>query len=174
MFYGHHQKRLSARRSAGIFSLYSTWHPTTLFASPLKLRKARRTLLLFSLVTILSWLPATNHCAIAREITRPAAHDSAPPGHEHCPKSDGKDDGQSQMTCCWALKASVNPAQSLVSYDASLFILKFWFMPEFLQSDFGSEASQAWHWDHGPPKVPSFAEQVLQRSILSNAPPVLS
>jgi hypothetical protein len=140
---------------------------------PLRLHKARGTLVIFTLVTILSWLLATNHCAIAREITTAAANDSAPPGHEHCPTPGPKSDGQGQMACCWTLKVSVNQAQSLASYDASFFILK-WFLPEFLQPNFGSEASPAWHWDHGPPKVLSFAEQVLQRSILSNAPPVLS
>lgn len=149
--------------------------PANLRVAPVRLRKARGTLLLFSLVTILSWLLATNHCAIAREMTTSAASDSTPPGHEHCPtpKPDGKDDGQGRMACCWALKVSVNQGKSLASYDASFFILK-WFLPEFLKPDFGSEASPAWHWNHGPPKVLSFAEQVLQRSILSNAPPFLS
>jgi hypothetical protein len=141
------------------------------------LRKAKKTLLLFSLVTILSWLLATNHCAIAQEMTTPAAKDSAPPGHSHCPthgpKPDGKEDGQGLMTCCLALKVSLNPAQGLASYDAGLSILK-WLLPEFPQPDFGNEASAVWHCDHGPPKVPSYAEQVLQRCILSNAPPVLS
>jgi hypothetical protein len=126
---------------------------------------------------ILSWLVATNHCAIAWELTTSAANDSAPSGLEHCPthgeKPDAKEHGEGQMVCCSALKISLNPAQSLVSYDASFFILK-WFVPEFLKPDFGSEAAPAWHSDHGPPKGLSFAEQVLQRCIPSNAPPVLS
>jgi hypothetical protein len=78
------------------------------------------------------------------------------------------------MECCWVLKVSLSPAQSLASHDASLasLFIEKWFHPEFLWPAFGSEASLAWHWDHGPPKVRSFAEQVLQRCILSNAPPI--
>jgi hypothetical protein len=141
------------------------------------LRKPRKTLLLFSLVTILSWLLATNHCAIARELATSIVNDSACPGHEHCPtqgaKPEGKEDRQGRMACCWALKVTLNPAQSLASYDASFFNLE-WFVPAFLKLDLGSEVARAWHCDHGPPKVLSFAEQVLQRCLLSNAPPVLS
>jgi hypothetical protein len=137
------------------------------------LRKNRGTLLLFSLVAILSWFVATNHCAIAGELTTPS--DSAPSGLEHCPthggKPDTKEHGEGQMICCSALKISLNPEQSLVTYHASFFILK-WFVPEFGKPRF-IELSSTWHCDHGPPKLLSFAEQVLQRCILSNAPPVL-
>jgi hypothetical protein len=142
-----------------------------------RLRKARGTLLLFSLITIASWLLATNHCAIARELMTSATNESVSLGHEHCPrhgaKPDGKEDDPRQMACCWALKVSLNSEHTVVSYDGAFLILQ-WFLLELIKSNFGSEASLERHQDHGPPKAASFAEQVLQRCILSNAPPVLS
>jgi hypothetical protein len=126
---------------------------------------------------ILSWLVATNHCAIAQAVGAVVSNCHAPAAGEHCPSheppSDTSENGQGQMECCWAVKVSLNPVQSHIVNAASLAspLCEEWLYPEFVGPEFES-ASLAWHWDHGPPKVRSFAEQVLQRCILSNAPPV--
>lgn len=128
-----------------------------------------------SLVVLGAWLFASNHCAIADMMPKPeqaeASHchpsPDAPPQEEKERECDGS-------KCCKSLSApSLAFAKSVASYDATLFVaISF---PAFAQQPLGCEREAAIaEIDTGPPRTASFAESVLQRSILAHAPPSLA
>jgi hypothetical protein len=79
------------------------------------------------------------------------------------------------MECCKSLQPlSVSPAKSLVAYNTDLFSLQWYAVASLISSDAAFVDVEVPQWDTGPPGVISFAESVLQRSILAHAPPVLA
>ncbi len=127
-----------------------------------------------SLVALAAWLVASNHCALAGILPKPVAATSE---HSHCGGSQeapvekeqgGECDGS---RCCDALSAPpLALAKNLISYDAAFFLAT-----DYLGSDFGSSGTHhdapICELDTGPPVIVSFAESVLQRSLLAHAPP---
>ena len=140
---------------------------------PLRTRLFRAT---FSLVALAAWSLASNHCALAGFM--PVAKEAvAAPSHCHgsseAPAPEEKERDCDGSKCCNSLSApSLAFAKDIVSYDASLFLPNDY--PAFEQCILGSdhEAPIA-EIDTGPPRSDSFAESVLQRSILAHAPPSL-
>ena len=124
-----------------------------------------------ALVTMAAWFVASDHCALAAAVSPIAA----PSGHEHCPghkapaKGNSHNDG---LTCCKSLAApAVAPAKNLVCYDAALFVVKNYFLAELIFQNEHNGVPRS-EWDTGPPGADSFAESVLQRSVLAHAPPI--
>ncbi len=123
-----------------------------------------------SLVAAAAWLLASNHCAVAALTPRTIS----PSAHEHCPghQAPAKHDDKGEMECCKTLTAlSSAISKNFVGYEKS----------DFLPVDFPIRplcglatvhATVRCEWDTGPPGIASFAELVLQRSILAHAPPV--
>jgi hypothetical protein len=120
---------------------------------------------------MISWFIATNHCAFGL-MKQPVETTGL---HSHCcsggptPAKDAPADEMQQ--CCKSIHATLAPEQAAVKFDSSkfelrLFILVQLLMPGTPQRDLGS-----FEFDHRPPQVVSFAESVLQRSLLSHAPP---
>ena len=72
--------------------------------------------------------------------------------------------------CCRAIKASL-PSHAEFKCDAAQLPLQVAAIPQVYAAPL-VEASGIFL-DHGPPRVASFAEIVLQRSLLSHAPPTL-
>jgi hypothetical protein len=115
---------------------------------------------------LFSWLVVTNHCALAQLQGRNLRH-----AHCHASKDDNgrQAPADGMRECCQAIKANL-ASKPEIEFQLTLLevqscILLQTFLtptdnpaPEFLQ-------------DHGPPRVVSFAENVLQRSLLSHAPP---
>jgi hypothetical protein len=120
-------------------------------------------------VMLLSWLVVTNHCALARMQGLGAEH-----AHCHAAKdSSGKQaPGDGMRECCRAVKASLS-GKAEIHFDASQFQLQSFAILEALCPPVANPALGFFH-DHGPPGVSSFAEIVLQRSLLSHAPPTLA
>ena len=127
-----------------------------------------------SLVTVAAWFVASNHCALANVVPKPAASD-----HSHCGSSqeapDEKDNGGEcdGSKCCKSLSVpTLAFAKSAVSFDSALFVAK-----DYLGRDSGSLGTHhdppICELDTGPPATRSFAESVLQRSVLAHAPPSL-
>jgi len=121
-------------------------------------------------VTLLAWFSISNHCALGvlggpkAEVAHASCHSSpvAP--------SDTPTKGESSP-CCKNLRATL-PTLAKVptigeiaafNFDA-YFARPFSFLNEF-------QVYLPLELDTGPPGAPTFAESVLQRSILAHAPP---
>lgn len=123
------------------------------------------------LITLLAWFSISNHCAIgalgsqATVTMHGACHESSPPPAE----SPGKGE---QSPCCKILRATLVklstpwPASDLAAFSLQTYFTTLVVFPELLHSPTPLES------DTGPPFCGSFAESVLQRSILAHAPPL--
>jgi hypothetical protein len=118
---------------------------------------------------LLAWLVMTNHCALASlqghqvaadEVTCCHAKNLAPVKEAPC---------QEQLECCQAVKASLS-GKAEAKYDASKYTVQLYLLLRVLAAEFTPPAPVV-ALDHGPPRAGSFAELVLQRSLLSHAPP---
>jgi len=124
------------------------------------------------LVMIAAWFVVSDHCALASVLIRPV---ETPSAEEHCPghSQPEKKPDQSEMPCCKSLAATVAPATVLSGYDTTLFVPQPYLATEAPLVFRRSDAPSA-ELDTGPPDARSFAESVLQRSILAHAPPLLA
>jgi len=126
-------------------------------------------------VVACAWLMASSHCLLACFL--PAA-DAIASGHEHCasqeaPAEQEEGRGCDAQNCCKALAAPTPLAKNLVDCDATSFIIED---PLRTDRDVLREDHDApiWELDTGPPHRRTFAESVLQRSLLAHAPPALA
>jgi hypothetical protein len=133
----------------------------------------------FSLVALAAWLVASNHCAIGSFM--PAQAEAAATAHQHCaseqpaaPTDSEKDPSCDGSKCCKSLSApTIAFAKNPVQFDT----LSWTDAPLF--AAIAAPAGEDHHlpiseFDTGPPERPSFAESVLQRSILAHAPPLVA
>ena len=127
---------------------------------------------LVSGVAMLVWLAASNHCAVAS--LRPVAA-----GHVHCPGHEApgkkdKDGGCDGQNCCKTLLAPATAtAKNPVTYDVTSFVVRDY--PEdsgtLLCEQHDAPISEL---DTGPPYCRTFAQLVLQHSVLAHAPPIFA
>ena len=129
----------------------------------------------FSLVALAAWLLASNHCALAAFM--PVAEDAVATSHCHSssetPAPENKERECDGSKCCKSLSVpSLAFAKDVVHYDASLFMAADYlaFEQRVPRSEHAAPIAEI---DTGPPRSDSFAESVLQRSILAHAPPSL-
>ena len=130
-----------------------------------------------ALVAIVAWFVASNHCALAGFAPLPTADASA---HSHChgssdkPADEPKERECDGSKCCNSLNApTLALAKSVATYDcAYVDAPEFAGFPRYLVA--AQHDSERWELDTGPPRSTSFAESVLQRSILAHAPPFLA
>jgi hypothetical protein len=124
------------------------------------------------------WFAANNHCAFALPSSLPAkaaAHHGMPavcPMHAKQPGDQPqKQNGCLDLPCCNSLQAPAVASTKLIGPPlwAGLFVA--FFTPAF-NADDSDLVRVAFISDTGPPGESSFAELVLQRSILAHAPPV--
>ena len=124
------------------------------------------------LLTIVAWLSISNHCAVAAMV---AAKMQSPTAQMHChgsQPSPSKKSGDEQTPCCKVLRATlVQLANSVPAFDFSAFSIQPYFGGLNVFSE-QSHAPQTFELDTGPPFRGSFAELVLQRSVLAHAPPI--
>ena len=115
-----------------------------------------------------AWLSISNHCALAAmqapaEMPMPSCH-----GAKHAP---GKPDQKSDVECCKVLRATLlTLSKNLAAADTLTFVARVYValpLPRAVES----RPISIFEWDTGPPGAGSFAELVLQRSILAHAPP---
>ncbi len=120
---------------------------------------------------MISWFIATNHCALG--LMRPTVQAEAEHSHCHAGKTvPGKNlpsDGLRE--CCRTLQAAPVPEKAEVKFDASKFQLPHFALLQVLAPQKTARALPSFVLDHGPPRAVSFAESVLQRSLLCHAPP---
>lgn len=123
-----------------------------------------------SLVAVLmvAWLVATNHCAMG--LMRSAS--TAKGGHAHCHGGDSKKDQPpgDVRECCKALHVGLPGAKVEAKWDASQFAVQVVALIQIFAEPTEPQPG-VMVFDHGPPRALSFAESVLQRSLLGHAPP---
>ena len=118
---------------------------------------------------LLSWFVITNHCALARIQAQLAADDEAPCCHLQKQAPEKEVPCQEMAQCCKAVKAS-RPGKAEVKFDKASFKIHYFAILQVLAAQSAPPAPEL-VFDHGPPRAVSFAESVLQHSLLSHAPP---
>jgi len=127
-----------------------------------------------SLVALAAWLVASNHCALASILPAP---DESLSEHSHCAgaqeapteeEQGGECDGSK---CCKSLSApTLGLAKNVVNYDSASFVAVD-FLSSYFRTFGAPHGVPTGELDTGPPETQSFAESVLQRSLLAHAPP---
>jgi hypothetical protein len=128
--------------------------------------------LLMVVITAVAWFLVSNHCALADLQAAAKAKTSC---HQPCcdGQSPAKNKSNRSAECCKTLRATLSgTAKDFAGYDSSLFALQLYFIAPIISTN-DSEPIPAIELDTGPPFVNTFAESVLQRSILAHAPPVI-
>lgn len=121
-------------------------------------------------IAAFGWLAISNHCLLGMvESAKPVA---APPACHGVPHAPGKSDSD-QAPCCKVLRATIELSKPLVAYDSINFSLQPDLAALIILAD-RVAALRPLELDTGPPRYESFAESVLQRSILAHAPPFLA
>jgi hypothetical protein len=126
-------------------------------------------------VMMAAWFAISNHCALGA--TPPQTAPNAPAA-DGCPfhakhSNPAKPKPSSDLPCCKILRAVVaKPARNLArpAFDLVVSDLVFHEFTVFVPARIPFVSLSQ---DTGPPGVRSFAELILQRSILAHAPPHL-
>ena len=138
-----------------------------------EVRGASMARLLMVSITAVAWFFVSNHCVLA-ELQR--ASETKASCHQPCcgNQPPAKNKTENVTECCKTLHATLAGAKDFAGYDSSLFALQLYFVrPIVVTADLGAR-SRVVELDTGPPFVSTFAESVLQRSILAHAPPLLA
>jgi hypothetical protein len=122
-------------------------------------------------IAIFSWIAISNHCAFAAMATKSDSTQTACPFHS---KPEKQKEQSSQVQCCKILRA-VAPtiAKSWTRSDRVFSDIHFRFEDCRLLGQFRDPLAPLLL-DTGPPCARSFAELILQRSLLAHAPPFLA
>jgi hypothetical protein len=119
-------------------------------------------------ITMFSWLAISNHCAFGAIADRGRETQSACPFHSEPVKPQPPPSG---TQCCKILRAVVPVVtKSWARDDAKVSGVDFR-VDEFALVAHSHTTPSPLFIDTGPPKAPTFAELILQRSLLAHAPP---
>lgn len=133
----------------------------------------RHRIVLLPIVAIatVAWLAISNHCALAAlegpaKTPMPSCHHTAPAN-----PSPAKDDEKGGVQCCKVLRATLlTLSKNLAAYDTTAFA-RLDYVVGLISAADQAQLTRIIEWDTGPPGAGSFAESVLQRSLLAHAPP---
>lgn len=120
------------------------------------------------LLTIAAWILLSNHCALGLSGTLVEADSELGACPMHSAPAKGKP--AANLPCCKELRALASHAGKSVAAGVSQlvgvrdYVAAIFLMPPRL-------AARVLALDTGPPHSLSFAESILQRSILAHAPP---
>ena len=119
-------------------------------------------------VAICSWFAISNHCAFAALATRTESVQTGCPFH-----SKSKEKPTTGAQCCKILRAiALVPAKSWARDDTKLSDADAYRGECALTISDSQTTLVPVSLDTGPPGVRSFAELILQRSLLVHAPPI--
>jgi len=122
-------------------------------------------------ITICSWFSISNHCAFAAMATKDDSAQAACPFHS---KPEKQKEQSSHVQCCKVLRAVVPTiSKSWARSDSVFSDIDFRFEYHRLLAHF-RDALAPLLLDTGPPGAHSFAELILQRSLLAHAPPTVA
>jgi hypothetical protein len=122
-------------------------------------------------VTGLAWISVSNHCALGGLIAK--SNSAAAPMRCHGSQpSPSKKSGGEEMPCCKVLRATLTGEGKIVQVASKEFLpIQSWIVAEILFTNEAQLHRATQEFDTGPPFAGTFAESVLQRSILAHAPP---
>jgi len=121
------------------------------------------------LLTIAAWVCLANHCALG--LSMPPAEGVVEAGQCPMHSAPAKQKPATHLPCCKDLRAVASPVVKSVATAAQQLVGSQDYAAEiFLPPP--RVAIEMFALDTGPPGALSFAESVLQRSILAHAPPV--
>ena len=137
-------------------------------------KRTRDKIIRFAIVltTMVAWLSISNHCALGGLITK--TDSAVAPMHCHGNQpAPSKKSSQEETPCCKMLRATLTSEAKVVKVATETFLpIQYWVVAELI---FARETQLSpLEIDTGPPFAGSFAESVLQRSVLAHAPPVLT
>ena len=126
------------------------------------------------LTTMVAWFSISNHCALGA-LSAGKANSVVASLHCHGNQpAPSKKNTDEEMPCCKMLRATLPVLQkNAAAYNMSAFVLQPYVVDLVLFAE-QFHGTRPLEFDTGPPFSRSFAESVLQRSILAHAPPVLS
>jgi hypothetical protein len=123
-------------------------------------------------LTLAAWLSISNHCAVGALVAAKTQPAMAP---MHChgnQPSPSKKSSEEEMPCCKMLRATLAGQGKIVQVASKDFLpIQRWIVAEIVFADEALLHRPPQELDTGPPFAGSFAESVLQRSILAHAPP---
>jgi hypothetical protein len=121
-------------------------------------------------IAICSWFAISNHCAFAALATKTEAASHGCPFH-----SKPKEKPSAGAQCCKILRAVASvPAKSWARDDTKLSDADGCRAERALTVAYSQTTPVPLSLDTGPPGMRSFAELILQRSLLAHAPPLLA
>ena len=121
-------------------------------------------------IAVCSWLALFNHCAFAAAAPPASSRQVQCPFHS---KPEKKSEQPRAMQCCKILRAIVlGNIKSWARDDAKFSQINF-SIEQFAAPVLYHPAGGAPRLNTGPPRAPSFAELISQRSTLSHAPPTI-
>jgi hypothetical protein len=141
------------------------------------MRRARDKAIRISVVltTVVAWLSISNHCAVGGMV---AAKTQSPMAQMHChgsQPSPSKKSSDEEIPCCKLLRATITSGSNIVGAASKDFLpIQSWIVAELIFADEAQFHRTPQELNTGPPFAGSFAESVLQRSILAHAPPLLA
>jgi hypothetical protein len=119
-------------------------------------------------IAICSWLAISNHCAFAAMAKSTASQRAACPFHS---KPEKQKPHSTQAQCCKSLRAVVFVKPKNWERDDANFCDINFPNDERALPTCSLRTAQPLLLDTGPPGASSFAELILQRSLLAHAPP---
>jgi hypothetical protein len=118
-----------------------------------------------------SWIAISNHCAFGAVATKSEPSQSECPFHS---KPAKQKEQSTQIQCCKTLRAVVTTlAKSWTRNDTDFSDVDLCFK-EFALIAYSRSQPAPLFLDTGPPGARTFAELILQRSLLAHAPPHLA
>ena len=121
-------------------------------------------------VSIAAWFSISNHCAVGALIAK--TESAVAPMHCHGNQpAPSKKSSNGEMPCCKMLRATITSEAKIVEAASQNFVpIQDWIVAELISAP--ETQLRRLELDTGPPFAGSFAESVLQRSVLAHAPPV--
>jgi len=124
------------------------------------------------LTTMVAWFSISNHCALGA-LTAARTYSAMAPMHCHGNQpAPSKKSSEEEMPCCKMLRATLAGEAKVVEVASQNFVpIQHWIVAELISA--AEPRLPALELGTGPPFAGSFAESVLQQSILAHAPPSL-
>jgi len=119
-------------------------------------------------IAIASWIAVSNHCAFAAVATETDKAQAECPFHT---KPAKQKEQSSQVQCCKVLRAVVFAKTKDWARDEAQFCDANFPVQADVSVVYSSRSVAPLLLDTGPPKAFSFAELILQQSLLAHAPP---
>src|SRR5437667_2130608 len=123
------------------------------------------------LTTLAAWFSISNHCALGGLIAKTNSTVATMHCHGNQP-APSKNSSEEKMPCCKLLRATVTSDAKTVQVANKNFLpVQIGIIAQIIFANEARLHRTSLEFDTGPPFADSFAESVLQRSILAHAPP---